>query len=181
MGGKPQERSDEPHAHVYIRAPYGTFATRDGYVALAMPNFSGLARALDAPDLAVLDETQAGWSERDSTFAAVRAAIAPFSTADCIARLEAEGIWAGPVYGYAELVADPQIDHNGTFLEYDHPTEGHVKTPGFPIRFSRTPSELRRGAPLAGEHTEEILRAAGFTEEEIAGMEGEGAIARGRT
>ncbi|WP_343739238.1 CoA transferase, partial [Achromobacter sp.] len=38
VGHKPQVRSAEPHAHVYIRAPYGTFATTDGYLALAMPD-----------------------------------------------------------------------------------------------------------------------------------------------
>lgn len=179
VGHKPQERSAEPHAHVYIRAPYGTFATRDGYIALAMPQFPGLARALEAPALADLDETTAGWDDRDATFAAVREAIARFSTAECLTRLEAEGIWAGPVYTYADLVADPQIAHNGTFLEYDHPTEGRVKTPGFPIRFSRSPSALRRGAPLTGEHTDDILRAAGFSEDEIAGFDGAGAIGRG--
>lgn len=179
VGGKAQERSQEPHAHVYIRAPYGTFATTDGYIALAMPNFPGLARALESPDLAALEESKAGWDDRDATFAMVRAAISKFSSADCLARLGSEGIWAGPVYGYAELLADPQIAHNGTFIEYDHPTEGHVKTPGFPIKFSRSPSELRRGAPLTGEHTDEILRSSGFTEAEIAALESAGAIGRG--
>ncbi|MAY85994.1 MAG: CoA transferase [Pseudooceanicola sp.] len=179
VGHKPQERSAEPHAHVYIRAPYGTFATQDGYIALAMPNFPGLARALEAPALAELDEVRAGWDDRDATFAAVREAIARFTSADCLSRLAAEGIWAGPVYGYADLVADPQIAHNGTFIEYDHPTEGHVKTPGFPIRFSRSPSELRRGAPLTGEHTDDILRAAGFSDAEICEMAQSGAIGRG--
>lgn len=179
VGHKPQERSDEPHAHVYIRAPYGTFATTDGFIALAMPGFPALARALDAPELASLDETKAGWDDRDQTFAMVRDAVARFTTADCLARLEAEGIWAGPVYGYADLVADPQIAHNGTFIEYDHPTEGPVKTPGFPIRFSRTPSELRFGAPLTGEHTDEILQASGFSAGEIAELVQAGAIGRG--
>ena len=47
-------------------------------------------------------------------------------------------------------------------MEYDHPTEGRVRTPGFPIRFSRTPSRVERGAPLAGEHTREILAEAGY-------------------
>ena len=179
VGHKPQERSAEPHAHVYIRAPYGTFATSDGYIALAMPNFPGLARALDAPALDGLDEMQAGWEDRDATFGAVRDAIAKFTTIECLARLEAEGIWAGPVYGYADLVDDPQIAHNGTFIEYDHPTEGRVKTPGFPIRFSRSPAELRRGAPLTGEHTDDILRAAGFSKAEIDALEISGAIGRG--
>ncbi|WP_226629260.1 CaiB/BaiF CoA transferase family protein [Alloyangia pacifica] len=176
VGGKPQERSAEPHAHVYIRSPYGTFATRDGYLALAMPHFAGMARALEEPRFEGLNEETAGWEDRDAVFALTREAVAKFTTEEAIARLEAEGIWVSPVYGYADLVADPQIAHNGTFIEYDHPTEGRVKTPGFPIKFSRTPSELRFGAPRVGEHSLEVLQAAGFSEAEIAAMEETGAI-----
>ncbi len=71
-------------------------------------------------------------------------------------------IWAGPVYGYEDVVKDPQIAHNGTFVEYDHPSEGHVKVPGFPIKFSKTPSSISRGAPQTGEHTRAVLQEAGF-------------------
>ncbi|MTH78522.1 CaiB/BaiF CoA transferase family protein [Paracoccus aestuariivivens] len=180
VGQKPQERSAEPHAHVYIRSPYGIFGTSDGkYMALAMPNFPGLARALDEPRFAALDEMTAGWEDRDETFALVREAIAKFTRDDVLARLETEGIWVAPVYGYADLVDDPQIRHNGTFIEYDHPTEGRVKTPGFPIRFSKTPSELRFGAPLTGQHTDEVLRAAGYDAAQIEELARSGAIGRG--
>ncbi|MFV0359416.1 CaiB/BaiF CoA transferase family protein [Tropicimonas sp.] len=180
VGHVPQERSAEPHAHVYIRSPYGTFATRDGYIAIAMPNFPGLARALEEPRLDGLDPDIAGWHQRDETFALVRGAVAKYTSREALDRLLAEGVWSGPVYSYADLLADPQIAHNRTFVEYDHPTEGRVKTPGFPIRFSRTPSAVRRGAPLTGEHTDEILGAAGFGEAELAALEAEGAIGRGR-
>ena len=84
--------------------------------------------------------------------------------------------WAGPVYGYADLIEDAQIKHNGTLVEYDHPTEGHVKTPGFPIRFSKTPSKVYRGAPLAGEHTREVLKEAGLSDERIDALAAKGAI-----
>ncbi|MGO4837048.1 CoA transferase, partial [Rhizobiaceae sp. 2RAB30] len=89
-------------------------------------------------------------------------------------------LWAGPVYGYKELVDDPQVKHNGTFVEYDHPTEGRVKTPGFPIRFSKTPSKVERGAPLAGEHTREVLAEAGYDDVTIDRLEQAGAISSGR-
>ncbi|MDT1060859.1 CoA transferase [Paracoccus sp. CPCC 101403] len=182
VGQKPQTRSAEPHAHVYIRSPYGIFGTNDGkFIALAMPNFPGLARALEEPRLAGLDEMSAGWENRDETFALVRDAIAKFSQPDALARLEAEGIWVGPVYGYADLLTDPQIVHNGTFIEYDHPTEGRVKTPGFPIRFSRTPSEMRFGAPLTGQHTDEVLAAAGYDPSEIETLVAQGAVGRGQS
>lgn len=180
VGGKPQERSAEPHAHVYIRSPYGVFAANDGkYLALAMPNFPGLAKALDEPRLAGLDEMTAGWDKRDETFALVRDAIAKFGRDEALKRLEAEGIWVGPVYGYADLLADPQIAHNGTFIEYDHVSEGRVKTPGFAIRFSKTPSSLRYGAPLTGQHTDEVLAEAGFAAAEIEALVAQGAVGRG--
>nr|WP_111300559.1 CoA transferase [Paracoccus saliphilus] len=180
VGHKAQERSAEPHAHVYIRSPYGIFAGSDGkFLALAMPNFPGLARALDEPRFAELDELTAGWDNRDATFALVREAVLKFPRDEALERLEAEGIWVGPVYGYADLLDDAQIRHNGTFIEYDHPSEGRVKTPGFPIRFSKTPSELRFGAPLTGQHTDEVLAAAGYSNEEIAALVSEGAVGRG--
>src|SRR6188768_1297240 len=55
MGGIPQERSAEPHAHVYIRSPYGTFATTDGYLALAMPNLPQLGELIGEPSFADYD------------------------------------------------------------------------------------------------------------------------------
>ncbi|NEY91831.1 CoA transferase [Rhodobacteraceae bacterium KMS-5] len=177
VGGKPQTRSKEPHAHVYIRSPYGTFATSDGFVALAMPDLDTLARVLDEPRLSGLDAATAGWDQRDLLFGLVRGALPARTTAEWMAAFNANGIWAAPVYGYAELVADPQIAHNGTFVEYDHPTEGRVKTPGFPIRFSRTPSEVVRGAPLVGEHSREILTEAGYSVGEIESLVSAGAIA----
>src|SRR5690606_20209893 len=150
VGGKPQVRSAEPHAHVYIRSPYGVFATADGYLALAMPDMRVLAEVLDERRLLDYAGENDGWEHRDAIFALVREALAKFATADAFARLNQAGIWCGPVYGYADLVADPQIAHHGTFVEYEHPTEGRVKTPGFPIRFSRTPARVERGTPLTG-------------------------------
>ncbi|AXB78720.1 CaiB/BaiF CoA-transferase family protein [Novosphingobium sp. P6W] len=168
VGGKPQSRSAEPHAHSYIRAPYGVFATADGYMTLAMARFDTLARELDDPFFAGLEEEREGWTQRDAIYARVREHLVRQSTAYWLEKFRAADIWCGPVYGYADLVDDPQIRHNGTFVEYDHPTEGRVKVPGFPIRFSRTPSAITRGAPLVGQHSHEVLREAGRSEEDIA-------------
>ncbi|CAM4245311.1 CaiB/BaiF CoA transferase family protein [Bordetella muralis] len=179
VGGKPQTRSAEPHAHSYIRAPYGTFATQDGYLALAMPDMTVLARELEQPALLDYADEAAGWNQRDEIFCLVREAMTQRTTKDWFERLNAAGIWCSPVYGYAELVADPQIAHNGTFVEYEHPTEGHVKTPGFPIRFTKTPARVERGAPLTGQHSAQILREYGFDADRIASFEAHGAIVCG--
>lgn len=46
VGGKPQTRSAEPHAHVYIRAPYGAFATSDGFIIVAFPKLKTLGEVI---------------------------------------------------------------------------------------------------------------------------------------
>lgn len=167
IGGKPQARSAEAHAHSYIRAPYGVFQTSDGYITLAMAPLDKLGTLLDDPFFAGMDDQTDSWTHRDAIFARVKAKLLTATSADWLERFRAVDIWAGPVYGYAELVDDPQIKHNGTFVEYDHPTEGRVKTPGFPIRFSKTPSQIDRGAPLVGEHSREVLTELGLDRDAI--------------
>lgn len=177
VGGVPQERGAQPNAHVYIRAPYGVFATSDGYIALGFADLGVLGRVIGEPSFAGLDAEEHGWTHRDELYEKTAGRLALRPSAVWLDELLAAGIWAGPVYGYADLVADPQIVHNGTFVEYDHPTEGHVKTPGFPYRFSRTPASIERGAPLVGEHTREILAELGRDDEIVDALLAGGAIA----
>jgi crotonobetainyl-CoA:carnitine CoA-transferase CaiB-like acyl-CoA transferase len=177
VGGVPQHRGTEPNAHVYIRAPYGVFATSDGYLALGFADLSVLGEVIGEPSFAGLDPEVHGWTHRDELYAKTEARLRTAPTQHWLDALLAAGIWAGPVYGYEDLVDDPQIVHNGTFVEYDHPTEGHIKTPGFPYRFARTPARIDRGAPLVGEHTREVLTELGFGDAEIDGMLAAGALA----
>lgn len=179
-GKVPQQRSAEPHAHVYIRAPYGTFKTADGFLALAMPDLPTLGKVIDEPAFAEMSSEVHGWSHRDEVHRRTADRLVLRTTAEWLDALGAAGIWCGPVQDYAALVEDPQIKHNGTFVEYDHPTEGRVTTPGFPYAFSRTPASIERGAPLVGEHTGELLAEAGFTGNEIAVLTADGVVAETR-
>jgi len=177
VGGIPQERGEQPNAHVYIRAPYGVFATSDGYIALGFADLETLGTVIGEPSFAGMVPEVDGWSRRDELYAKTEARLHTSTSADWLERLLAAGIWAGPVYGYQELVDDPQIAHNGTFVEYEHPTEGHIKTPGFPYRFSATPPRIDRGAPLVGEHSREVLAELGVSELRIAELFESGAVA----
>ncbi len=177
VGHKPQVRSAEPHAHVYIRAPYGAFATSDGFIIVAFPKLANLGQTIGEPSFLDMDDEVDTWTKRDEIFAKTRDRLKTRTTAEWLELLRAADIWCGPVYGYADLVEDEQIKHNGTFVEYDHPTEGHVKTPGFPIRFSKTPSTVERGAPVVGQHSRDVLREAGFDEAAIEQLLKKGAVA----
>ncbi len=170
VGNKPQARSAEPHAHSYIRAPYGVFATADGYITVAMASLARLGELFEDEFFAGLDDERDSWTMRDEIFSRVKAHLLDRKSEDWLKEMRARDIWAGPVYGYEDLINDPQIKHNGTFIEYDHPTEGRIKVPGFPIRFSRTPCEVERGAPLVGEHSREVLREAGLDDGAIEAL-----------
>lgn len=178
VGNVPQERSDEPHAHVYIRSPYGSFRTQDGYIVLAFPPLDTLATLFGDESFRGLDDEEAAWSMRDKLFARTAEALTQKTSAEWLALFAEHGIWAGPVYSYEDLVNDPQIAHNGTFVEYDHPTEGRVKTPGFPYRFSETPAAVYRGAPQTGEHSREVLSIIGLNDSDVDRLVSSGVVAQ---
>ncbi|MGD8169569.1 CaiB/BaiF CoA transferase family protein [Herbiconiux sp. P16] len=162
VGKVAQTRGQQPHAHVYIRAPYGTFSTSDGFIVLAMPELHTLGEVIGEPSFLGMDTETDSWAHRDEIFAKTAERLVTDTSAHWLEALGAAGIWAGPVYDYQDLVDDEQIAHNGTFVEYEHPTEGLIKTPGFPYKLSETPARIDRGAPLTGEHTREILGELGL-------------------
>jgi crotonobetainyl-CoA:carnitine CoA-transferase CaiB-like acyl-CoA transferase len=177
VGKISQERTEEPHGHCYIRAPYGVFKTTDGYIALAMPNLKRLGTVLEIPEFLALPETEENPKDRDWIYARTRERLLTKSTAKALELLEGGGIWVAPVYNYEDVLNDPQVIHNGTFVEYDHPTEGPVKTPGFPYRFSVTPCEITRGAPVVGQHTRMILEEIGYSDADVTALVTEGVLA----
>ncbi|MBE0481716.1 MAG: CoA transferase, partial [Dehalococcoidia bacterium] len=59
----------------------------------------------------------------------------------------------------------------------DHPSAGALKYPGAPYKLSRTPWKLRQGAPLLGQHNEEIYcKRLGYSREELVRLRKAGAI-----
>jgi len=67
-----------------------------------------------------------------------------------------------------DLINDPQIMENNYIVDFDHPTEGKIKIPGYPISFSKSHAQTISAAPELGEHTEDVLMdIGGFTAEEL--------------
>lgn len=67
-----------------------------------------------------------------------------------------------PVNSFDDLLQDPHLLSTGFWQYQNHPTEGPIVQPGIPVRFSRTPGDVRRHAPSLGEHTQEILAEIRF-------------------
>jgi crotonobetainyl-CoA:carnitine CoA-transferase CaiB-like acyl-CoA transferase len=62
-------------------------------------------------------------------------------------------------------------------VELEQPELGKVRQLGNPVKMSRTPADPARPAPAFGEHTDEVLAEAGYSEAEIAAMKESGAVA----
>jgi crotonobetainyl-CoA:carnitine CoA-transferase CaiB-like acyl-CoA transferase len=74
------------------------------------------------------------------------------------------------------MLGDPQVHARDMVVEVDHPRAGRVKALGHPIKFSDTPTQAGRAAPLLGEHTREVLAQIGYGDEQLAALIREGAV-----
>jgi crotonobetainyl-CoA:carnitine CoA-transferase CaiB-like acyl-CoA transferase len=79
-------------------------------------------------------------------------------------------ICVGPVYGLDEVFVDPHVQARGMIAEVEHPEFGTVRQVGVGPKLSDTPGAVRSTAPKRGEHTEGILREAGYSDEEIGAL-----------
>ena len=167
--------------HPYI-VPFQAFEASDGWVYVAVwidRLWAPFCDAVENPALA-RDPRFATRADRRERRAELTARLAPVfrtrTVADWMARLEAHDVLCAPVNRYADLPLDPQIAASRLLVEQEHPRAGRFRTLDTPIRFDRTPGEIRTPAPGLGEHTDTVLSQAGLSPAEIASLRKSGTI-----
>ncbi|HEY5680581.1 MAG TPA: CoA transferase [Pseudomonadales bacterium] len=144
------------------------FATTDGFItagAVSDAEWQGMCRALEREEW--IDDERfntpngriVNVQERLRLTAEV---LETRSSAEWLARLDAEGVPCAPVLDRHEVFEHEQVRINEMVEELDHPVAGRIRQPRPAARFDRTPAGIHRHAPMLGEHTDELLQEMGL-------------------
>ena len=152
------------------------FPTLDGFIALTPytdANWRELCNLVGRLDI-LQDPCFASLAVRINNVATVNAKLgeicATRTTAEWMALLKDTNVPHGPVNSLDDLLTDEQLLATDFWKEFDHPTEGRIRSPDVASTFSRTPGSIRRLQPRLGEHSVEVLSEIGLDAGEIAAL-----------
>lgn len=155
------------------RRPY---ATNDGYVCVLIYNdkqWQSFFDLIGKPELKD-DPRFRNHTERGVNIAEIYAYVADImqtrSTADWLQALDAADIPVMPMHTPSSLVTDPHLEASGFFQLVEHPTEGMLRMMKPTLSWSEGPLTIRSLPPSLGQHSAEILREAGYSDEDITEM-----------
>ncbi|MCJ0762363.1 CaiB/BaiF CoA transferase family protein [Variovorax terrae] len=102
--------------------------------------------------------------------------VATRTTRDWLEALNAADIPVMQINTKEALLHDEQLQASGFWHFYEHPSEGRIRRTNPPVRFSESPSSVRRVPPMLGEHTEELLQEVGFSAAQVVQMQTAGIV-----
>ena len=176
-------RAPQPMGSAHrMSAPYQALACADGYITIGAANdrlFERLCDLLGHPEWSSTPEyanDTARVANRQVLAERIEAVTKLRPRAHWLALFEDHGVPCGPINSYADVFDDEQIAAREMVVETDHPTLGRLRTLGSPLKMSRTPPQSGRPAPLLGQHTDDVLREAGYAPADVAALRAAGAV-----
>lgn len=158
------------------------YETKDGYIsvsAMANKQWQALCKAVDHPEW--LDDerfkTPAGRDRyANERLELTQSALIQRISEEWLQILDEAGVPCAPVLKRREMIDHPQVKASEIIIETEHPIAGRLRQARPAARFDKTPTEIRRGAPLLGEHTDEILQEVGYDPAQIASFHKDGIV-----
>jgi crotonobetainyl-CoA:carnitine CoA-transferase CaiB-like acyl-CoA transferase len=153
------ERLGNEHRSI---VPYGTFATKDGFVNIAGGNdalFVKLCHALKASDLLdpKFSSNAARVELRVEVTRLLERHLKRFTSSEVVAKLQADGVPCGPIWSVREVMESEFVQARGVTTELEHPELGAVKLTTPPFEFDGQRLAVRSPPPILNQHEQEIL------------------------
>jgi formyl-CoA transferase/CoA:oxalate CoA-transferase len=157
--------------------PYQAFATRDGFLVVAVfaeKFWSGFCRAIARPELVAdprFDSNRERVENRAALIPLLEAVLRERSTAEWLGRLQKEGVPAAPIQRVDDVLRDPQVRERKMVVDLEHPKLGTLKTLGTPIRAAGGAAFRPAPPPALGEHTDAVLGGLlGYPADRVAAL-----------
>ncbi|MEZ5936049.1 MAG: CaiB/BaiF CoA-transferase family protein [Alphaproteobacteria bacterium] len=159
----------------YYAAPYGIYPAKDGHIAISLTTMAALGAALNSEQLAAIPEDEV--AARSGEIVAILDRLLPaLSLTELERRFAAHDVWHARVNDYDDVAADPQVQHNETFVTVEGSTGLPVTLVNHAIRYDGQPAEVRLVPQPLGAQTREILNELGYAPSAIDALLEAGAV-----
>ena len=162
--------------------PYQSFPASDGFFILGCGNqglWERMCHAIDRPglleDLRFTTNTDRV-EHRAECVEALSEVFRAKPVDHWVKVISDAGVPCGPINRVSQVLSDPQVVSRNMVQKIPHPEVPDLKVPGSPLKLTATPPTFRRHPPLLGQHNEEILGEAGYTQAQISDMRERGVI-----
>ena len=163
-------------------APYQVFPTRDGELMIGGGNdrlFAAICEVVGLPEL--VDDPRFRTNpdrvtHREELYELLVDKLRDDDSAAWHEKLIAAGVPAAPVADVADVLASPQTEALDMIQAIPHPTIPDLRLAALPLSIDRERARHPSPPPLVGQHTEEVLREAGYSGEEIADLVAGGTV-----
>jgi CoA:oxalate CoA-transferase len=162
-GRRTPKRSGFRSAHAYLSAPYGVYATADGWLALAMTPLGKIRDLLELSDLDRYAADPKSWfSARDEIKRIIAERLATRTTAEWLAVLEPADIWCAKVLEWPELMESEGFKALDMLQTVTRDDGVSILTTRSPLRIDGQRTRTHRAAPLIGEQSMKIRKEFGL-------------------
>ena len=157
------------------------FETRDGLIYIVAGTdhmWKNLCQALQIPEVGNdprYATRQARADHRVEIAEIINGETRQYPGQELEAKLLAADVACGTVRNIGEIIQEPHVQARGILEEVNYPSLGNIVAVKTPIFFSGKSAPFRRRAPMLGEHTQEILKEMGYTDQQIRDLIQEGA------
>lgn len=148
--------------------PYQPFETKDHPIIVAAGNqkqYKALCHMINREDL--INDIRFKTNEdrlkhREELSSILQKVFKEKSSKEWMELLDQNRIANGPINNMKQIFEDPQVLSRNMKISMSHPTAGQINLVGSPLKFSRTPVEMKLPPPLVGEHTDEVLQKLAY-------------------